>query len=247
MLDPITIAAIKASMDVAIGAIPQISTAVHDANTRRRLGQLNMLFIKAKSEVLNSEEINEAIRLYSKIQVQALLIENPTLLEHLEKGMVCLEAHKAVVAENRPEFESLKEEIFVSEESTPLFLPAPPYSGPSLSNEKSKELIVSPSTAQQPISPTSSCPTTSLSTGSTGSASEALIPASSSSSLSNVSLKQQDDCEPEDPIIAQIANSTKQKTHPMLKKSACWLLVVTVGPVVLFAPQVRRNMFTSRK
>jgi hypothetical protein len=52
--------------------------------------------------------------------------------------------------------------------------------------------------------------------------------------------------EREDPINEAIANATTQKTHPRLKKAACWSLVLTVGPVALVAPQVRRNLIGSR-
>ena len=63
---------------------------------------------------------------------------------------------------------------------------------------------------------------------------------SPSSSHMSLPLKNQD--EKEDPIIEESRNAKKPKTHPHLKRAACWTLVVTIGPAVLLAPQVRRNL-----
>jgi hypothetical protein len=61
-----------------------------------------------------------------------------------------------------------------------------------------------------------------------------------------VSLPSKDREEREDPIIEEITNAKKPKAHPNLKKAACWSLVLTMGPAVLLAPQVRRNLLSSR-
>ena len=44
-----------------------------------------------------------------------------------------------------------------------------------------------------------------------------------------------------------VGNENVTKSDQKLKQSASWFLVVTAAPVALFAPQVRRNLFTSGK
>ena len=57
---------------------------------------------RAVSNIASGIGIDEAKRLYNKIQVQALLIQNPTLLEYRERGIQSLEAHR-LMAKSKPE------------------------------------------------------------------------------------------------------------------------------------------------
>jgi hypothetical protein len=50
----------------------------------------------------------------------------------------------------------------------------------------------------------------------------------------------------EDPIIGAIANKKRPNMHANLKKAACWSLVFTTGSIALLAPQVRRNLLSSK-
>ena len=51
------------------------------------------------SNIVSGIEIDEAKQLCNKIQVQALLIQNPTLLEYRERSTQSSESHSQITAE----------------------------------------------------------------------------------------------------------------------------------------------------
>jgi hypothetical protein len=240
MIDPVSITAIKGACDVAIGAIPQIFPLVHDENTRKRLARLDVLLQKVGDESLTPEELTEAKELHSRVHVHALMTQNATILAYLEKGMLLLRVQKSKRAEKQIDLIMLDEDC--EERSTKQTLTAP--SSPALISIKSKasipevakfvlleeqSLLFDPSvSAPHQVAPPETTP-------------PAYSPASP-----GVSLPSKDREEREDPIIEEISNAKKPKTHPNLKKAVCWSLVLTIGPAALLAPQVRRNLLSSR-
>jgi hypothetical protein len=99
MIDPGTIAIIKGACDIAIGTIPQIFPLVHDENTKKRLNRLGVLLQKVEDGSLLPEELNEAKELHLRIHSHALMTQNATILEYLEKVILLLVAQKSTTAE----------------------------------------------------------------------------------------------------------------------------------------------------
>ena len=240
MIDPVTIAVIKGACDVAVGTIPQIFPLVHDENTRKRLTRLDVLLQKVEDGSLLPEELNEAKKLHSRIHVHALMTQNAAILEYLEKGILLLVAQKCNTAEEQIDLIMLDEDC----EEPPRTENLSARSSPRPSSIKSKASLPEGSRFIS-LDEQMRLFDTNTSMKDYMVPSEAALPACSSRFLT-IASSVQDEEDGEDPIIGAIANAKRPKMHANLKKAACWSLVFTTGSIALLAPQVRRNLLSSK-
>lgn len=240
MIDPVTIAVIKGACDVAIGTIPQIFPLVHDENTRKRLARLDSLLQKVEDGGLLPEELNEAKKLHGRIHVHALMTQNAAILAYLEKGSILLVAQKCDTAEEQIDLIMLDEDC----EEQPGTENSSTQSSSRSSSIKSKASLPEGSRFIS-LDEQMRLFDTNTSMKDYMAPSEAALPACLSEFLTIASSVQNEE-DREDPIIGAIANAKKPKIHANLKKAACWSLVFTTGTVALLAPQIRRNLLSSK-
>ncbi|KAK5110153.1 hypothetical protein LTR85_001554 [Meristemomyces frigidus] len=224
MADPVTlasIAAINSGCDFAVGTLPQFFPLVHDEMTRKRLFRLGILLERVLDGTLPAKDLAEAHFLLAKIRSNGLMKENASILAYVSEVAVLLHViHKSSEA---------KDETIVSVEDVP----------PTPLSKLDSDVELSSSSASVKLAESAS--------GFFGDAARdttvpaATVPTSSSTS-SELSSSLHSEDEKLDPIPEHMAHARKLKTHPKLKKAACWTLVLTAGPVTLLAPQVRRNL-----
>lgn len=118
---PIVLAGIQSGLQLALEAMPEI----HDARNKHAMKKLSALFFKAKMGELTEKgknlhslgillarpniytcvDFEQAKRYYGKIEAYALLSENQTLLDHLEKVLQLMEGTlvvKDLMEKNHP-------------------------------------------------------------------------------------------------------------------------------------------------
>ena len=121
---PIVLAGIQSGLQLALEAMPEI----HDARNKHAMKKLSALFFKAKMGELTEKgknlhgagfflldsknliydtcvDFEQAKRYYGKIEAYALLSENQTLLDHLEKVLQLMEGTlvvKNLMEKNHP-------------------------------------------------------------------------------------------------------------------------------------------------
>jgi len=233
MIDPASFATIKGACDVAIGAIPQLFPFVHDELTRKRLDRLAVFLEKVGDDNLIPEELTEAKELCSKIHAQALMTQNATFRAYVNECKLLLEVQRSKPAEKQIDLIMLDEDREERSTKQTLIAPTTIKSKASMPEVdkfvllEKQSLLFDPSvSAPYRVAPPETTP-----------------PAYSLASP-GVSLPSKDKEEREDPIIQEIANARRPKTHPRLKKFTCWSLVLTTGSAALLAPQVRRNLLS---